>query len=113
LSESTVLVAGASGTGSLTCELLARAGCRRLIVVDHDVVKKANLNRILYATWEDAQRRTPKVEVVRRGIEQLGLGCEVIPIDGSILDTSVVQRINEADLLVGCLDADFPRALLC
>ena len=55
LSDTTVAVAGASGTGSLICELLARAGCKRILLIDHDVVKLANLNRILYATHEDAR----------------------------------------------------------
>lgn len=113
LSGGTAFVAGASGTGSLTCELLARAGCRRVMVADPDVVKTANLNRVLYATRDDAERRTPKPEVLKRGIEGLGLGCEIIPINGSILDDSVMQRINEADFLFGCVDADFPRVLLC
>jgi hypothetical protein len=113
LSGATAFVVGASGTGSLTCELLARAGCRRLMVADPDVVKTVNLNRIFYATRGDAERRTPKPEVLKRGIEALGLGCEVVPINGSILDNSVMQRLNEADFVFGCVDADFPRALLC
>lgn len=113
LAKRTALVAGASGTGSLTCELLARAGCRRIMVVDPDVVKTANLNRILYATQDDVGHRRPKPEVIKRGIEGLGLGCRVVPINGSILDMNVMQRLNEADFLIGCVDADFPRALLC
>lgn len=113
LSGATAFVAGASGTGSLTCELLARAGCRRILVADPDIVKAVNLNRILYATHDDAKNRTPKPDVLKRGIEALGLGCEIVPINGSILDSCIMQRVNEADFLFGCLDVDFPRALLC
>jgi hypothetical protein len=113
LARRTVAVVGASGTGSLICELLARAGCRRILVVDHDVVKLANLNRILYATKEDAELRHSKAEVLKRGIEGLGLGCEVVPIVGSILDDRVIRRLNEADIVFGCLDKDYPRILLC
>ena len=50
LSSLTVAVIGASGTGSLVCELLARAGCQRILLIDDDVIKDINLNRILYAT---------------------------------------------------------------
>jgi len=113
LSRRTAVVVGASGTGSLVCELLARAGSKRIITIDHDVVKGANLNRILYATKEDAQFRRPKVEVLKRGIESLGLGCEVVPVVGSILDSAVLKRLNEADFIFGCVDKDFPRMLLC
>jgi hypothetical protein len=113
LSRITIAVIGASGTGSLICELLARAGCKRILLIDHDVVKLVNLNRILYATKDDAEHRRPKAEVVKRGIEALDLGCEVVPIVGSILDDAVLRRLNEADLLFGCVDKDYPRMLLC
>jgi molybdopterin/thiamine biosynthesis adenylyltransferase len=113
LSGMTVAVIGASGTGSLVCELLARAGCRRILLIDHDVVKIVNLNRILHATTDDVAHRRPKAEVLKRGIEGLGLGCEVVPIVGSVLDNTVLERLNEADLLFGCVDKDYPRMLLC
>jgi hypothetical protein len=113
LAKNTVAVVGASGTGSLVCELLARAGCKRILLIDHDVVKCGNLNRILYATSDDAKHRRPKTEVVKRGIESLSLGCEVVSIVGSILDDTVLQRLNQANLVFGCVDRDYPRMLLC
>jgi hypothetical protein len=113
LAEMTVAVIGASGTGSLVCELLARAGCKRILLIDHDIVKLVNLNRMLHATRDDAEYRRHKVAVLKRGIESLDLGCEIVPIVGSILDDAVVQRLNEADFLVGCVDKDYPRMLLC
>lgn len=113
LAGSTAIVVGASGTGSLICELLARAGCRKIILIDFDKVKRINLNRILYATGEDADRGAYKAEVVKRGIEALGLGCEVTPIIGSVLDKKIIARLNEGDLILGCVDKDLPRMLLC
>ena len=113
LARMTMAVVGASGTGSLVCELLARAGCRRILVIDHDIVREINLNRMLYATMEDARRRVPKVEVLRRGIEALGLGCHVEPLCGSILDADVLHRVLDADLAFGCIDRALPRHLLC
>lgn len=113
LSGMIVAVVGASGTGSLVCELLARAGCRRILLIDHDIVKLVNLNRILHATTHDAEHRRHKVEVLKRGIEALGLGCDVVPVVGSILDNAVLERLNEADFIFGCVDKDYPRMLLC
>ena len=113
LSRLRVVVIGASGTGSLFCELLARAGCRDLVVIDDDIIKLINLNRILYATMEDVERKTPKVEVIRRGIEGLGLGCRVEPVRGNILDRDVLARLRGADMVIGCVDRAFPRQLLC
>jgi hypothetical protein len=57
--------------------------------------------------------RRPKAEVLKRGIESLELGCEIVPVVGSILDDKVMQRLNEADVVFGCVDKDYPRILLC
>lgn len=112
LSKMTIAVVGASGTGSLVCELLARAGCKNLIVIDHDVTGGVNLNRILYSTQRDADARLPKVEVLQRGIKGLGLGCRVEAINGNILDSKVLARLREADVIFGCVDKAYPRLLL-
>jgi hypothetical protein len=92
---------------------LARASCRRIIVIDHDIVKLANLNRILYATADGTERKQTKVDVLKRGIESLNLGCEVIAIRESVLDHAVLSELNDAELVFGCVDKDYPRMLLC
>jgi hypothetical protein len=109
----TAVVVGASGTGSLVCELLVRAGIKKLLIIDPDVVKLVNLNRILYATMDDAQKRRPKAEVLQERLTSLDLGCEVVAVVGSILDNQVLERLNEADFVFGCVDRDYPRMLLC
>lgn len=105
-------VVGASGTGSLLCELLARSGCRHIVLIDDDVVKDVNLNRILYATADDAARHTPKVAVIKRGIEGTGLGCHIDAVHDTILDKAVLGRLVDADVVFGCVDAAYPRQLL-
>ena len=112
LANMTVAVVGASGTGSIICELLARAGCKHILLIDHDIVKWVNLNRILYAKPVDARRKRPKALVLKRAIEGLKLGCEITPIVGSVLDSAIMGRLNEADVIFGCVDKDFPRLLL-
>jgi hypothetical protein len=112
LSRMIVAVVGASGTGSLVCELLARAGCRHIILIDDDLVLEINLNRILHATAEDAAKRTPKVDVLRRAIERLGLGCHVETIQDNILADEVLMRLRNADFIFGCVDKAYPRKVL-
>ena len=113
LSQLTIAVIGASGTGSLVCELLARAGCRHILLIDDDLVREVNLNRVLYANATDARSGAAKVEVLRRGIEALGLGCRVEAVRGSILDEQILARVKESDLVFGCVDRALPRHLLC
>jgi len=76
------------------------------------VVLEINLNRILHATSEDAERRTPKVEVLRRAIEGLGLGCRVETVQDNILANETLMRLRDADLVFGCVDKAYPRKLL-
>ncbi len=83
------------------------------LLIDHDIVRDINLNRILYATRWKRDHGVPKVEVLRRGIEALGLGCQVEPIRGSVLDDDTLRRVLDADLVFGCVDRAFPRYLLC
>jgi ThiF family len=71
-----------------------------------------NLNRILHATSEDAAKRIPKVEVLRRAIERLGLGCRVEAIQANVLADDVLMRLRDADLIFGCVDKAYPRKLL-
>lgn len=113
LAQLKVAVIGASGTGSLMCELLARAGCKFILLIDDDVAKLINLNRILHTTQQDVDRQTPKVDILRRGIEGAGLGCHIEPMVGNILDRDTLARLREADILIGCMDRGFPRQLLC
>jgi hypothetical protein len=113
LGEMRIAVVGASGTGCLVAELLARTGCRKLMLFDDDIVRDVNLNRILYATTDDADRRCLKVDVLKRGIENLGLGCYVEAVAGNILDRDIIRQLREADFIFGCVDRAYPRLLLC
>jgi hypothetical protein len=113
LSTLAVAVVGASGTGSLVAELLARAGCQDLTLIDDDIARDVNLNRILYATTDDVKHRTPKVEVLKRGIERLGIGTRIQAINDNILRESAMAHLRDADVIVGCVDKAYPRKLLC
>ena len=110
LSEMIIAVVGVSGIGSLICELLVRAGSRHLLLIDHDVVELTNLNRMLYARISDIG--TAKVQVLGRGVSEAGfeLALELVP--GTVLDRTVAARLRDADLILGCVDKDWPRDLL-
>src|SRR5207245_9122231 len=84
-----------------------------ILPTDDDEAQDINLNRILYTTQRDVEQNMPKVEVIRRGIEALGLGCRVEAVVGNILDREVLARLREADIIIGCVDKAFPRQLLC
>jgi hypothetical protein len=76
------------------------------------LVERHNLNRILH-TKKGADEGRPKVEVLRREIERLGFGCEIEPVQDTILDADILRQVADCDLVVGCVDRALPRHLLC
>lgn len=105
-------VIGCSGTGSPTVEQIARLGFGRIVLIDPDHVEKKNLNRIINATDGDAISETPKVEVLKRAIEAMGLGIEVEIIRGDLASPRAVKAVAECDVVFGCMDGVEGRHLL-
>ena len=106
-------VVGCSGTGGPMCEMLARLGVGRMVVVDPDQVGYENLNRIPNATREDAEREVLKVDVVSRAVGLMGMGTQVVPIAKNIaVSTSSVRALASCDVLFGCVDSAEGRHVL-
>lgn len=108
----TVAVIGCSGTGSIVAEQLARLGVGKLVLVDPDTVEEKNLNRILNSGKEDAYLRRPKVQVLASAIARMGLGQEVVPLHGNLVNPEIVRAVAECDTVFGCMDGVEGRHLL-
>lgn len=100
-----IAVIGCSGTGSPLIEQLARLGVGRLTLVDPDIVKDKNLNRILYATRADVLAERAKVDVLADAIRRMELGTTVVPLQENLLNGQVLRTIAESDILFGCMDS--------
>jgi hypothetical protein len=105
-------VIGCSGTGSPLVEQLVRLGIGRLVLVDPDVVEERNLNRIMHATKDDAERGLSKVDVLNREIQRIGLGTDVLPMCKNLVDAIVVRTVAACDAVFGCMDGAEGRNLL-
>jgi hypothetical protein len=105
-------VVGCSGTGSLVIEQLARNCVGELILVDPDHVEHKNLNRILNSTWEDAECKTSKPQVLKRAIDLMGLGTKVTAINGDLMSVATLKTLSTCDILFGCMDSIDGRHVL-
>ena len=105
-------VVGCSGTGSPLIEQLARNCVGTLVLVDPDRVEEKNLNRILNATMEDAQRGRFKVDVAARAIGDMGLGTVVETHPRNLFDPDTVRAVAGCDVVFGCMDSIDGRHLL-
>lgn len=105
LSNLTVGIVGASGTGSIVAEQLYRLGVKRLILVDDDYVEERNLGRILNSTVDDAQHHINKTEMLKRAYDKIGMGTEVIAVPTVVATPNALRMLSQCDLVFGCLDS--------
>ena len=71
LTRSHAVIVGCGALGSVQAELLARAGVGRLTVIDRDFVERANLQRQVLFTDEDAEAATPKAVAGERALSAI------------------------------------------
>lgn len=108
-----VTVAGCSGTGSPLIEQLTRLGVGHLVLIDPDVIEKRNLNRITNSTMDDAISGRPKVAVLKKSIEKIGLGTKVRAYPNNLYDSNaIIKDIADSDVIFGCVDSIDGRHLL-
>ena len=104
LGRLSALVIGASGTGSVAVEQLARLGFGRVFAVDFDRLEWKNLNRILNSKRSDADANRLKVEVFAEAVTAYrgeGVG---FPVPASIATRDAVLSAAQCDVAFCCVD---------
>jgi molybdopterin-synthase adenylyltransferase len=106
-------IVGAGSVGALVAEALMRTGIRDLVLVDFDVVKPHNLDRLAHATRLDAILRRPKVFTLREAL--LRLAPHDLRIDArqlSVVESEGLKTVLDCDVIFSCVDRPWPRQLL-
>jgi molybdopterin/thiamine biosynthesis adenylyltransferase len=60
ISKARILVIGAGATGNETCKNLVLSGFKHISIVDMDYIVKSNLNRCIFFTELDAEKKNMK-----------------------------------------------------
>lgn len=107
-----ICVVGCSGTGSPVIEQLKRLGVGTIVLVDPDFIEGVNLNRILCSTRTDADLQNLKVDVMKRGIDEVGMGTKVITFASHITKRKIVKELADCDFLLSCVDGAEGRHIL-
>jgi molybdopterin/thiamine biosynthesis adenylyltransferase len=103
-------VVGSGGTGSPTFEQVVRLGVGHVTLIDDDVMTKTNVTRIHGSSVHDAGAK--KVTVLAREGNRIDLGARTVPIDGKVTVRSVAQALRYCDIVFGCTDDHWGRAIL-
>lgn len=114
LSRLTIGVVGAGSVGAIVAEALARTGIAHVKLIDFDGVETVNLDRLLHATIEDAERHLAKTEVLARALRKSATAdhFQVDEIEYSIGEEEGYRSALDCDVLFCCVDRPWPRAIL-
>ena len=102
-------VVGCSGTGSILVELLSRNCIGELVIVDDDMVEDKNLNRIINSTATAAAKKEPKVSVLKKAVELMGMRTRVFTYQGLTDWVNVVRALIDCDVIFGAVDSAYGR----
>lgn len=105
---SVVGVIGLGALGSVTCEILARAGVGKIILMDYDIVQLSNLQRQSLYTQEDVG--IAKVHAAATHLKKINSEIEVIAVLKQ-LNTTSTKILDEVDLILDCTDNMHSRFL--
>ena len=105
-------VVGVGSVGSVVTETLARIGVPVVTLVDPDVVKEHNLDRLLNATHNDVGR--PKVELAKMAFVSHATTAspKVHALSKSIHTVNAYRAILDCDLIFSCVDRPIARDVL-
>nr|NUR36457.1 ThiF family adenylyltransferase [Sphingomonas sp.] len=105
-------VVGVGSVGALVAEALARMGVRRITLVDHDRVKRHNLDRLVHATAADIGEL--KVDVAARALRLHATADDfkVDPVPHKVTREAGYRAALNCDVLFSCVDRPWPRQVL-
>ena len=115
LQQLDVAIVGVGGLGSPIAEQLVRMGVRTVTIVDHDVLDTpSNVRRMVGTTAADLRATTPppKVDVVGRYLDHVGVGVPVQRIAGDVRLERVFRVLLDSDVVVCATDTHGSRAIL-
>jgi hypothetical protein len=109
-----ILVVGVGSVGLDVAARLAATGVRELTVLDPDVVKTHNLDRMIGASPVDALLGTPKVRVARRLMQRASTARRgtVTAVALDLASPDGERLALDHDAILCCVDRPLPRAVL-
>lgn len=112
LGEKTAVIVGLGALGSLSSEMLTRAGVGKLILIDRDYVELTNLQRQTLYNEEDAKEKKPKAAAAYDKLSKINSAVE-IEVHVAHCDAGLIESVaEEADLILDGTDNFDTRMLI-
>ena len=108
-SSATVAICGLGGLGSNIAIALARAGIRKLILIDFDRVDISNLHRQQYKATQIGLYKT---EALAENLAEIAPYTEVNAVTVKITEENLAALLKDADVVCEALDNAEAKAML-
>jgi molybdopterin-synthase adenylyltransferase len=112
LAQATACLIGLGALGSVTADLLARAGVGRLILIDRDIVEWSNLQRQMLYTEADADAASTKVDAAYARLAAINSEIELVAHARDLTASNHKELLANSDVLVDGTDNFATRYLL-
>ncbi len=103
ITGSKVCIVGCGALGNEVIKNLLQLGARQLTVIDNDYIVKANLNRCVLFTAQDAENKRLKAKVLAQRAENIEPDAVVTPVTKNV-ETLDDKFFSTFDVVFGCLD---------
>lgn len=104
LLDSTALILGCGALGTVSANMLARAGVGHLVIVDRDFIDLTNLQRQVLFDEADIAAGLPKAEAAKRKIGRINSQVKVTAVVDDINHRNMLRLAENADILIDGLD---------
>jgi molybdopterin/thiamine biosynthesis adenylyltransferase len=104
-----IAILGLGGVGSHIAQQLAYLGIKDFVLVDGDIVKDHNLNRLVGADFSDIGAL--KTEVAKKMISRITPAANVSVKNCFLPDNTIEKKVADVDIIFGAFDNDYPRLL--
>ena len=99
-----ISIVGVGGLGSVVAEHLIHMGFHDLNLIDPDVLEISNLNRVVGAYYEDAQKKRYKVDVVKRHATSINPKATVLACKSDVHDKEMESVLVLSDWIIVATD---------
>src|SRR5207302_579919 len=99
LLESHVTLCGCGALGTVLANALVRAGVGHLRLIDRDFIETNNLQRQVLFDEHDVAENLPKAEAAARKLAAINSSVYVEPVVTDIDRTSILELVQDADLV--------------
>lgn len=103
-SAQSITIIGVGGLGSIVAEHLVHMGFNRLNLIDFDKLEISNLNRIVGATYKQAENGMLKVDAIKIHLTNINPNVEINTYPKSIFDKDLEEVIAKSDWVIMATD---------